>query len=52
VAVDNLEAAVKRFDEEGVKFKKRPEEGKMRVSLGFNTLGEVLMIAHCLHLRP
>jgi len=33
VAVDNLEAAVKRFDEEGVKFKKRPEEGKMRVSL-------------------
>lgn len=33
MAVDNLEAAVKRFDEEGVKFKKRPEEGKMRVSL-------------------
>jgi hypothetical protein len=33
VAVDNLEAAVKRFDEEGVKFKKRPEEGKMRVSV-------------------
>lgn len=32
VAVDNLEAAVKRFDELGVKFKKRPEDGKMRVS--------------------
>ena len=34
IAVDNLEAAVKRFDEQGVKFKKRPEEGKMRVRLG------------------
>ncbi|OCF74096.1 lactoylglutathione lyase [Kwoniella mangroviensis CBS 8886] len=32
VTVDNLEAAVKRFDELGVKFKKRPEDGKMRVS--------------------
>ncbi len=32
VSVDNLEAACKRFDEMGVKFKKRPEEGKMRVS--------------------
>ncbi|WWC64608.1 lactoylglutathione lyase [Kwoniella dejecticola CBS 10117] len=30
ITVDNLEAAVKRFDELGVKFKKRPEEGKMR----------------------
>ncbi|ORX40592.1 putative lactoylglutathione lyase [Kockovaella imperatae] len=30
VAVDNLEAACKRFDELGVNFKKRPEEGKMR----------------------
>jgi hypothetical protein len=40
VAVDNLEAAVKRFDEEGVKFKKRPEEGKMRVSLDISSLGE------------
>ncbi|WWC94748.1 lactoylglutathione lyase [Kwoniella sp. B9012] len=30
VTVDNLEAAVKRFDELGVKFKKRPEDGKMR----------------------
>ncbi|WVF73004.1 lactoylglutathione lyase [Kwoniella sp. CBS 6097] len=30
VTVDNLEAAVKRFDDLGVKFKKRPEEGKMR----------------------
>ena len=33
VTVDNLEAACKRFDEMGVKFKKRPEEGKMRVNL-------------------
>lgn len=32
VTVDNLDAAVKRFDELGVKFKKRPEEGRMRVS--------------------
>lgn len=32
VSVDNLEAACKRFDEMGVKFKKRPEEGKMRVN--------------------
>lgn len=39
VAVDNLEAAVKRFDEEGVKFKKRPEEGKMRVSMAGKSLG-------------
>jgi len=31
VSVDNLEAACKRFDEMGVKFKKRPEEGRMRV---------------------
>jgi lactoylglutathione lyase len=38
VAVDNLEAAVKRFDEQGVKFKKRPEEGKMRVSQITTTL--------------
>nr|XP_019044147.1 lactoylglutathione lyase [Kwoniella bestiolae CBS 10118]OCF23077.1 lactoylglutathione lyase [Kwoniella bestiolae CBS 10118] len=30
VTVDNLEAAVKRFDDLGVKFKKRPEDGKMR----------------------
>ncbi|WVQ84480.1 lactoylglutathione lyase [Cryptococcus sp. DSM 104549] len=30
VTVDNLEAACKRFDELGVKFKKRPEEGRMR----------------------
>lgn len=32
ISVDNLEAACKRFDELGVKFKKRPEEGRMRVS--------------------
>lgn len=32
ITVDNLEAACKRFDELGVKFKKRPEEGRMRVS--------------------
>lgn len=32
VAVDDLQAACKRFDDLGVKFKKRPEEGKMRVS--------------------
>ena len=31
VSVDNLDAACKRFDEMGVKFKKRPEEGRMRV---------------------
>ncbi|OXG13977.1 lactoylglutathione lyase [Cryptococcus neoformans Tu401-1] len=30
ITVDNLEAACKRFDELGVKFKKRPEEGRMR----------------------
>ncbi|WVQ74252.1 lactoylglutathione lyase [Cryptococcus sp. DSM 104548] len=30
VTVDDLEAACKRFDDLGVKFKKRPEEGKMR----------------------
>jgi len=30
VTVDNLEAACKRFDDLGVKFKKRPEEGRMR----------------------
>ncbi|UOH83560.1 lactoylglutathione lyase [Cryptococcus neoformans] len=34
VTVDNLEAACKRFDELGVKFKKRPEEGRMRWRLG------------------
>ena len=32
VSVDSLQAACKRFDDLGVKFKKRPEEGKMRVS--------------------
>lgn len=32
IGVDDLEAACKRFDELGVKFKKRPEEGRMRVS--------------------
>lgn len=32
ITVDNLEAACKRFDELGVKFKKRPEDGRMRVS--------------------
>jgi catechol 2,3-dioxygenase-like lactoylglutathione lyase family enzyme len=31
ITVDNLEAACKRFDELGVKFKKRPEDGRMRV---------------------
>ncbi|KAK4685703.1 lactoylglutathione lyase, partial [Tremellales sp. Uapishka_1] len=30
ITVDNLEKACARFDEMGVKFKKRPEEGKMR----------------------
>ncbi|EGG12658.1 uncharacterized protein MELLADRAFT_32369, partial [Melampsora larici-populina 98AG31] len=30
IAVDDIEAACKRFTEMGVKFKKRPEEGKMR----------------------
>lgn len=30
VSVDDLQAACKRFDEMGAKFKKRPEEGKMR----------------------
>ncbi|KAK1922153.1 putative lactoylglutathione lyase [Papiliotrema laurentii] len=30
ISVDNLDAACKRFDELGVKFKKRPEEGRMR----------------------
>jgi lactoylglutathione lyase len=30
IAVDNLDAACKRFDDLGVKFKKRPEEGRMR----------------------
>lgn len=33
IAVDDLEAACRRFDELGVKFKKRPEEGRMRVSV-------------------
>lgn len=33
IAVDDLDAACKRFDELGVKFKKRPEEGRMRVSI-------------------
>jgi len=37
VTVDNLDAAVKRFDDLGVKFKKRPEDGKMRVSRCFCT---------------
>ena len=37
VTVDNLEAACKRFDELGVKFKKRPEEGRMRVSQSSST---------------
>ena len=32
ISVDDLDAACKRFDELGVKFKKRPEEGRMRVS--------------------
>lgn len=42
ISVDNLEAACKRFDELGVKFKKRPEEGRMRVSetSSFSTGGE------------
>jgi len=30
VSVDDLQAACKRFDDLGVKFKKRPEEGRMR----------------------
>ena len=30
ISVDDLDAACKRFDEMGVKFKKRPEEGRMR----------------------
>ncbi|RXK40525.1 lactoylglutathione lyase [Tremella mesenterica] len=30
IAVDDLNAACKRFDDLGVKFKKRPEEGRMR----------------------
>lgn len=30
ISVDNLDAACKRFDDLGVKFKKRPEEGRMR----------------------
>ncbi|KDN53221.1 glyoxalase I [Tilletiaria anomala UBC 951] len=30
IAVDDLQTAVKRFDSMGVKFKKRPEDGKMR----------------------
>jgi catechol 2,3-dioxygenase-like lactoylglutathione lyase family enzyme len=52
VAVDNLEAAVKRFDEEGVKFKKRPEEGKMRVSTddGGRFRMHADSAAHCFHL--
>lgn len=33
ISVDDLDAACKRFTELGVKFKKRPEEGRMRVSL-------------------
>lgn len=32
ITVDNLEAAVKRFDDLKVKFKKRPEDGRMKVS--------------------
>jgi catechol 2,3-dioxygenase-like lactoylglutathione lyase family enzyme len=52
VAVDNLEAAIKRFDEEGVKFKKRPEEGKMRVSTddGGRFRMHADSAAHCFHL--
>ncbi|WWD19603.1 lactoylglutathione lyase [Kwoniella shandongensis] len=30
ITVDDLDAACKRFDDLGVKFKKRPEEGRMR----------------------
>ena len=30
IAVDDLDLACKRFDELGVKFKKRPEDGRMR----------------------
>jgi len=30
ITVDNLEAAVKRFDDLKVKFKKRPEDGRMK----------------------
>jgi len=30
ISVDDLDAACKRFDDMGVKFKKRPEEGRMR----------------------
>ena len=33
IIVDDLEAAVKRFDSLGVKFKKRPEDGRMKVRL-------------------
>ncbi|MGG6499057.1 UNVERIFIED_CONTAM: VOC family protein, partial [Bacteroidetes bacterium 56_B9] len=31
IIVDDLAAAVKRFDDLGVKFKKRPEDGRMKV---------------------
>lgn len=37
ISVDDLDAACKRFDDLGVKFKKRPEEGRMRVSHGDDT---------------
>lgn len=57
IAVDNLEAAVKRFDAEGVKFKKRPEEGKMRVStflIDYVTYGYrelTVLLEHCFPVR-
>ena len=31
ISVDDLQAACKRFDDLGVKYKKRPEEGRMKV---------------------
>jgi catechol 2,3-dioxygenase-like lactoylglutathione lyase family enzyme len=41
VTVDDLQAACARFDEMGVKFKKRPEEGRMRVSVTSNLYGKI-----------
>lgn len=41
ITVDNLEAACKRFDELGVRFKKRPEDGRMRVGrLGVHEIAQ------------
>jgi catechol 2,3-dioxygenase-like lactoylglutathione lyase family enzyme len=63
IAVDDLQAACARFDELGVKFKKRPEDGRMRVSAVGQSAGQgsaddqpccgyPLTPAHRVHLRP